>query len=133
MKLNPYFEKAGWAPSMTSLAIRSRTTPASTAAAAQIRRRATSPKRSARLRAGLCRFDRASFSDAVPAGGVALIAANVEECGPYRTVAAPIFTRLKQLGSRRDGVPFRAWQARITHRAPFTWLLQSCYQFYSRE
>src|SRR6202042_3299505 len=110
MKLKPNFEKAGWAPSKTSLAIRNRTTAASTAAAAQIKRSATSPKRSARLREGLCRLDRASFSDAVPAGGVALIAANVEEGEPYRRGSPPIFTRLKQLGVRRDRVPIRAWR-----------------------
>jgi hypothetical protein len=41
---------------------------------------------------------------------VALIAANVEEVDPYRRVVALIFTRLKQLGIRRDAVPIRAWR-----------------------
>src|ERR1700761_2875331 len=97
MKLKPNFEKARCAPSITSLAIRMMTTSASTEAAAQIKNRATSPNRSTRLRAGLCRFDRASFSDAVPAGGVALIAANVEEVNPYGVHLGAIFTRLKHL------------------------------------
>src|ERR1700761_4546622 len=103
MKLKPNLAKAGCAPSNTSLAIRTRTTNASTAAAAQIRNNARSPKRSARLRAGLCRLDRANFSDAVPAGGVALIAANVEERGRSRGRLRPIFTRLKQLAATHFG------------------------------
>src|SRR5262245_6242077 len=98
MKLKPNLSKAGLAPSITSLAIRMMTTSASSAAAAQIRNRAMSPNRSTRLRAGLCRFDRASFSDAVPAGGVALIAANVEEVNPYGVHLGGIFTRLKHFG-----------------------------------
>src|ERR1700744_6304437 len=127
MKLKPNFEKARWAPSKTSLAIRIRTIAASTAAAAQIRRREMSPNRSARLRAGLCRLDRASFSDAVPAGGGGLIEGNVEERMPDRRAAAPIFTRLKQLRRRRDTVPIRGREWGMSRRAPFTWLLQTCY------